>query len=102
MKKNIICFFILFVVFGTLYAGPFGLSNGMSLEEVTEACDGQMPRRVENDDRYLIMPSKSHSTFKTYLAWISDDFGLYYIRAISDDISTNKCGIYFARVENDD
>lgn len=92
MKKGIVVLVALFTFFSSLYAGPFGLSKGMSFEEVTEACNGKRPQRIENDDRYLIEPAKSHSTFKTYLAWISDEYGLYYIRAISDEITTNDYG----------
>lgn len=73
MKKGIVVLVALFTFFSSLYAGPFGLSKGMSFEEVTEACNGKRPQRIENDDRYLIEPAKSHSTFKTYLAWISDE-----------------------------
>lgn len=92
MKK--LAVLILGILFSTalIYAGPFGLSNGMTLEEVTEACNGEIPRRIEQDDRYYISPSKSHSTFKTYIAWISEDYGLYYVRAISDEIYTNDYG----------
>lgn len=91
MKKLFIFLLVLFTC-SAFYAGPFGLSNGMTFEEVTDACGGIAPKRIENDDRYLIQPEKSHSMFKTYIAWISEDYGLYYIRAISDEIDTNSYG----------
>ena len=82
MKKIAVLILGLLLFSSFLYAGPFGLSNGMTLEEVTEACNGEIPKRIAQDDRYFIVPSKSHSTFTTYIAWISEDYGLYHIRAI--------------------
>ena len=92
MKKIAVLILGLLLFSSFLYAGPFGLSNGMTLEEVTEACNGEIPKRIAQDDRYFITPSKSHSTFTTYIAWISEDYGLYHIRAISDKIYTNNYG----------
>lgn len=92
MKRVFVLFFVLFSTFAGLYAGPFGLSNGMTFEEVTEACGGKRPQRIENDDRYVIEPTKSHSMFKYYIAWINDEHGLYYVRGISEEIYTNDYG----------
>lgn len=75
-----------------IYAAPFGLKMGMSLSEITEACGGIHPERLENDDRYIIKPVKNHPTFVVYLAWINDEHGLYRIRGISDEKSTDKYG----------
>ena len=91
MKRKIL--FVLILLCGIfVYAGPFGLSMGMTYDEVQEACGGRAPQRIENDDRYYIVPEKSHSMFKIYIAWISDEYGLYYIRAVSDEIYTNQYG----------
>ena len=76
---------------GLAFAGPFGLSMGMSLEEVEEACGGRRPRRI-GDDRYMIEPAKRHSMLKRYAVWIDDEHGLYYIRAASHDIATSGYG----------
>lgn len=73
-------------------AAPFGLKMGMSFSEITEACGGNRPERLENDDRYFIKPQKSHPTFVLYLAWISEEHGLYRIRGISDEKTTDKYG----------
>ena len=93
MKKRISLFLILIASMTFIYAGPFGLSNGMTLDEVTQACGGNCPQRMENDDRYVIQPEKSHSMFTYYVAWISEDYGLYKIRAASDAIETNDYGV---------
>lgn len=91
MKRKIL--FVLILLCGIfVYAGPFGLSMGMTYDEVQEACGGRAPERIENDDRYYIVPEKSHSMFKIYIAWISDEYGLYYIKAISDEVYTSDYG----------
>ncbi len=92
MKRVLMLVFVSFFVGLSAFAGPFGLSNGMTLEQVTEACGGVKPKKIENDDRYLIQPVKRHSMFKTYIACISKDFGLYSLRVISSEIKTNNSG----------
>lgn len=79
------------VMWSVCFAGPFGLSMGMTLEEVTEACGGKRPQLVD-DDFYLIEPKKRHSMLETYGVYIDEEHGLYYIRAISRDISTSGYG----------
>lgn len=91
-RKVLFCLILIQIIAASLYAGPFGLEKGMTFEEVTEACGGKKPYRIENDDRYYIYPEKSHSRFVKYIAWISEDYGLYAVRGISDDIVTNKYG----------
>lgn len=92
MKKTIlIMLFTIFFPFIT-FAGPFGLTMGMNLQQITEACGGNRPERVENDDRYFILPEKKHSTFTKYIAWIDNEHGLYRIRGISDSVTTDKYG----------
>ena len=75
-----------------LSAGPFGLEMGMSLTQVKEACGGREPVPV-TDDCCQIIPQKVHPSFVMYIAWINDTEGLYYLKAISQNISTPSCGI---------
>ncbi len=65
---------------------------GMNISQVTNACGGKRPDRIENDDRYFILPEKKHPTFIKYIAWINDEHGLYRIRGISDTVSADKYG----------
>lgn len=74
-----------------LFSAPFGLSMGMTLDDLTEACDGADPEHIE-DDCYYVFPVKKHPLFKRYVAFVDSDKGLYCIRAVSDDISTNRYG----------
>lgn len=91
MKKFIVSIVFLSIPF-VIFAGPFGLTMGMSYSEVTKACGDNRPERIENDDRYFIKPEKKHSAFKQYIAWIDDEHGLYRIRGISDPVSTDMYG----------
>lgn len=74
-----------------LFSAPFGLSMGMTLDDLTEACDGAEPIHIE-DDCYYVFPVKKHPLFKHYVVFVDDDKGLYCIKAVSDDISTNRYG----------
>lgn len=71
--------------------GPFGLDIAMTLEEITDACNGKQPEYI-SDNRYDVVPKKSHPLFNRYIAWVSDKYGLYYIKGISKDIYTTGYG----------
>ncbi len=71
--------------------GPFGFDIGMTYEEVKLACNGREPEHI-SDDRYYVKPKKSHPRFEKYIVWISDVYGLYYIKAISGDIYSSDYG----------
>ena len=73
-----------------IYAAPFGLKMGMTIEEIAEQCEEE-PSLVK-DDIYLIKPINSHPLFDYYAVYISDKTGLYQIRAISAPITSNKFG----------
>ena len=68
--------------------GPFGLKMGMTLSDITKACGNSKPTHIEND-AYYVYPVKTHPLFKKYIAYVDDDLGLYCIKAVSDNISTN-------------
>ncbi len=91
MKKTLILFIFSLIPF-SIFAGPFGLTMGMSMSDITKVCGGNRPEHIDNDDRYFIIPEKNHSTFKIYIAWIDDEYGLYRIRGISETVSTDKYG----------
>ena len=72
-------------------SGPFGFDIGMTYDQVKAACGGKEPEHIA-DDRYYVKPKKAHPLFEKYIVWISDSVGLYYIKAISGEISTSKYG----------
>lgn len=91
MKKLISIFTLLFVYSLSVFAGPFGLDMGMTIEDVTKACGGNEPEYI-SDDRYYVQPVKSHPLFEGYVVWISETEGLYYIKGISREIQANSYG----------
>lgn len=90
--KKLILFSAIFV-FGmvSVFAGPFGFSMGMTLDEITLACDGTEPKYI-GDDGYYVQPAKSHPLFDGYVVWVSETSGLYYIKGISRGIKTTDYG----------
>ena len=88
--KKIFLTLIFGIISSFLYAAPFGLKMGMTLDEIAEQCEEE-PEYVK-DDIYMILPIKKHPVFEHYAVYVSEKTGLYQIRAISAPISTNKYG----------
>lgn len=101
--KKIAIFFVLIILPFYFFAAPFGLKMGMTLDEVTEACGGTKPVHIE-DNCYQIYPTKTHPLFKQYAAFVDSERGLYCIKAVSEEISTNDYGTEiknaFSEIEN--
>ena len=91
MKKHlgILIIFSIFVVQNT-FGGPFGIEFGMSLEQVKEICKST-PENIENN-WYIITPPNTNELFETYVVQIHPTYGVYFIKAISKDISSNAQG----------
>lgn len=101
MKKNLLTVLFLFLFLPiAIFASPFGLKKGMSLEEIEAVCDGNESVKVE-DEVYLVKPLKSHPLFQYYAVYVNEKVGLYQIRAISDNITTNKYGTELQNAFND-
>ena len=85
-----------------VFASPFGLRMGMSVDEIAEQCE-EGPVLVEKDI-YLITPKKSHPQFDYYAVCINENVGLYAIMAMSTSITTNKYGSelqdFFIKMKN--
>lgn len=88
MKKYFL-FFVLIFVSVSLFAGPFGLEEGMSLEEITAQCV-EKPEFFE-DDMFVIYPKKKHPLFSIYVVCVNEKYGLYEIVA-ADIVSCDKQG----------
>ena len=73
-----------------IYAAPFGLKMGMTVEEIAEQCEEE-PSYFE-DDIYFVKPIKKHPLFDYYAVYVNEKTGLYQIRANSSPITTNKFG----------
>lgn len=90
MKKIVLIFcFVLLTI--KIFAAPFGLKMGMTLEDITEACNGKEPKFAGNN-AYYFSPVKKHPLFKTYIAFVDSEKGLYCIQARTGNIKTNDYG----------
>ena len=78
-----------------VYAAPFGLKMGMTIDEIAEQCEEE-PVHIEGD-AYIIKPVKKHPLFEYYAVYVNENGGLYQIRAISDEI---KCNNYGTEIKN--
>ena len=78
-----------------VYAAPFGLKMGMTIDEIAEQCEEE-PSHLKGD-AYIIEPVKKHPLFKYYGVYVNKENGLYQIRAMSDEI---KCNKYGAEIKN--
>lgn len=98
VKRFLICGLLSVFFLSGLCAGPFGLSMGMNLDEIRDACGGARPEKAAEfdfdfgDDAYVISPEKTHSAFDVYFAWVDEDAGLYAIRAASSEIPDDGYG----------
>ncbi|GHV54972.1 hypothetical protein AGMMS49579_16650 [Spirochaetia bacterium] len=92
MNRKSICFaFLFFCCFiGVAFCGPFGIDFGMSLERVRQISKTS-PENIE-DDFYIITPPNTNEMFEAYLVKINPTYGVYFIKAIGKDISTNAQG----------
>lgn len=93
MKKIIFPILMITFIASITFAGPFGLSKGMSVEEISKLCEkGCEPTNPDGDDKYIFVPKKKHELFKLYVAAIDEDKGLYGIIASTDEIPTKGYG----------
>lgn len=99
MKKVIVTGVLLTLISFNVFAGPFGIEMGMSLQEVTKICKSE-PKLVEND-MYLIEPPKTNDLFEMYLVNIDPNYGVYRIGAVGKDISTTGHGTAVKSAFND-
>ena len=84
MKKTLLIA-LLMMISAMLFAGPFGMEFGWSLEELENSgAYVEYMNTQQNIKAYLVEPPKPHSELPLYLVFIDDEYGIYMIRAISD------------------
>ena len=90
--KKIFCLFLLLFLFciETVFCGPFGIEFRMSLDQIKKISKTS-PESIGND-WYLITPPNTHELFEYYAVQIHPTYGVYFIKAISKNISTNGHG----------
>lgn len=90
MKKALLILVLAFLAI-SIFAAPFGLKKGMSINEIAAVCDGTAPKYAGNNC-YYISPAKKHPLFQTYIVFVDSEKGLYCIQARSGNIKTNDYG----------
>ena len=89
--KKIVCLLLLALAAVLAFSGPFGLEQGMTLEEITNACGGKNPVDL-GGGRYLVQPAKTHPSFAEYVAYVSETEGLYALTASTKEILSDEEG----------
>ena len=92
--KRCVLLAVSFLMATMLFAGPFGLEMGMTLEEIREKCGSSKVKCIDGDV-YDIRPPKSSELFPIYYASIDDAFGLYCIKVFSSFRSYSDCLLLF-------
>ena len=89
--KKFVLLAVSFLLSTMLFAGPFGLEMGMTLDEIREKCGSSNVVYIANDV-YDIKPPKPSSFFKhSYVAFVDDTFGLYGIGGVGTPMSYGDC-----------
>ena len=93
MKKTVLLALLAFLG-SILFADPFGLKMGMTLEEIAEKCSGgKEPEYVGGGVIYKIDPIKKNEHFNEYKVLVHDDLGLFGIVANTvpeDEVTCKK------------
>ena len=74
--KRFVLLAVSFLMATVLFAGPFGLEMGMTLEEIKAKCGGKEPEYKGRGYVYKIEPIKKDGTFTDYSACVHDSLGL--------------------------
>jgi hypothetical protein len=94
-SKFVVSFIILLFCLN-LFAGPFGLEMGMSLEDI----GGKSIKMSDGNYGFKELP-KSHSAFDLYLLQIAPKGGLYDIMAVGKFITCNPNGFQLKKQFDD-
>ena len=85
---TVVCLCVITLAINYAIAGPFGLFMGTKKSEFNGTLKEIDPYKYITSD----VPKK-HSAFKSYVLKFGPKCGLCYVKAISNDISTNTYGI---------
>ena len=83
MKKTLLIA-LLMMIPALLFAGPFGMEFGWTLEELKASgmhVEELLPQGTTTS--YFVIPKNTHPLLMLYTAFIDDEYGLFQIRAIS-------------------
>ena len=85
MKKTLLIA-LLMMIPTLLFAGPFGMEFGWSLEELENSgAYVEYNNTQQNIKGYRVEPPQPHPNLSFYAVFIDDEYGIYLIRALSDN-----------------
>ena len=82
--KKVSLLFILILMTNMLFADPFGLKMGMTLEEIKAKCSGKEPKYSGLGHFYVIEPMKKDDIFSRCEVGVHSTLGLFVITARTD------------------
>lgn len=92
MKRLLLLSFTLLCIASFLFAGPFGTSFGMSVDELKKVGSLELLLDNRNYSTCLFTPKSAHSTFDLYLVTVGKTEGLVKVLAVTDAISDTGFG----------
>ena len=93
--KRFVLLAVLFLMATMLFAGPFGLEMGMTLDEIKAKCGGWSNVKYSGDgDVYMVEPPRKSFSFGVYFALVDDTFGLYSVSANTVVMPYKQCIIH--------
>lgn len=87
-RKNLLFIITVLLCTTSAFAGPFGLEMGMSLKDI-----GGKPKKIAPGIYTLTNVPKPHLAFKIYVVRVAQKGGLFWIKAVGEDISTSVYGV---------
>jgi hypothetical protein len=91
MKKFTLSIAMLSMLCISLFAGPFGIEFGMTLEDVKNVATVKTQGKLHNF-MYFITPSKASTFFDDYRIMVSPKFGVFEIQAYGNIINSDEYG----------
>ena len=94
MKKVVIFFAVLAFIVSGLFAGPFGIEMGWTVEDLkNNGITFTTRKKTQNITTYDVFPKTTHPSFESYSVAIDDVKGVYKINIFGNDIETSIYGI---------
>lgn len=82
--KKILVVALLLTISAVLFAGPFGIEFGWTLEQLEGfGAHAEYISTQGNVKSYFVEPNAPHANLYLYVVFIDDEYGLYLIRAVS-------------------
>jgi|GEM_PF-1127622 len=89
--KKLVLLVVSFLMATMLFAGPFGLEMGMTLDEIREKCGSSNVEGIQGGVMWYIKPPRPSNYFSSYEAWCDDSAGLHTVAANTFIMPYKQC-----------